>query len=137
MSLTRFPSLAALHSDLTRLNACERVRDDRDARTRTRVVNGRDFTLIEYAGRSYWLDDPQRRVVAVLLEALGSANPEVDQRTLIRASGLSVARLEIVFARSKAWGELVIPGRRPAHFRLPDPPEVQGEAERRVVSDDE
>jgi hypothetical protein len=134
-----YPSLRNLHDDLARLDARLTVMDSSRRRARTRVIDGRDCALVEYGALRFWLDDAQRRVVAVLMEALCSASPDVDQRTLLRAAGVpGVRRLAEVFGGGAhpAWGTLVVPGRAAATYRLPDPPEVTPAQERRVVPDE-
>jgi hypothetical protein len=91
-----------------------------------KTVKGVKLWRVSWPGlASYWLTNEQREVVRVLLCALvNSPNPNVGQHNLLKAIGSSAKRLSEVFARSKAWGTLVIPGARLGTFRLPDPPDV-------------
>jgi hypothetical protein len=136
--LHRYPTLHLLSKDLQALEATASQWEATRRRDRLRVTDGATLCRVDWAGESWWLNEPQRNVVRVLLEALASTDPDVDQRVLIRASGMpGVRRLEEVFAGSTAWGVLVLPGRRPATYRLPDPPEIALQSETRIEPDDQ
>jgi hypothetical protein len=126
MTIVNYPTLNALRQELESLAAAQRMLVATEARTRTRLGKGQRVYRVDWCdGSHYWLTEPQRRVVVALLEALGSASPEVDQRTLIRASGVQATRLIEVFPPPcEAWGKLIVEGKRAGHYRLPDPPEV-------------
>jgi len=111
MSLARYPTLLALQEDLTRLSATEAAL----------VADG--LNPVAYPGlNTMLLTAPQLAVVSELMAALvGSRTPEVDQGHLLRASGSDAVRLREVFAGSRAWGTLVVPGRRAGCYRLAAP----------------
>jgi len=134
----RLVTLQSLRDELEQLAAWDRVREagDRRERERDRREQGRapgvERVEIPWAG-SWWLTAPQRRVVAVLLEALGSRSQDVDERVLSRAAGAPPgAKLRDVFAGVEGWDRLVLRGARAGAYRLAPPPEDGGEEDARI-----
>lgn len=130
----KYPLLSGLAEELSSLRA-EGLGRAPEAPAVPRVEPGRDLARVRWpvAGeeRSYWLTGPQARVVGLLIDALvSSRSPDVDQGVLLQAARVPGARrLRDVFARSSAWGELVVPGDSPGSYRLPGlpPPPREGE----------
>lgn len=118
--LSDYPALTELYRDLSRLAAAGAARAASPGPEWSRV-------RVPWAGE-FLLNRAQRAVVAELLEALGSASPEVDQRQLLRSAGSSARRLADVFKGSAAWGRLVVPGGRAGHYRLAPSPQERGPA---------
>jgi hypothetical protein len=112
-----------LLDDLVRLKASEGARERRETAQRGKVTR-----VDWFDGESYWLTEPQRRVVSALAEVYAGKCPEVDQRTLIRESGVAAHRLAEVFAGSPAWGALVVEGSRAGYYRLAECRIDEGEA---------
>lgn len=115
--LSDFPALAALYQDLRRLAAATRARVASPGPEWRRV-------RVPWSGE-YLLNRGQLAAVAELMEAAGSACPEVDQRHLLAAAGSDARRLADLFRGSEAWGRLVVPGERPGHYRLAPSPDKQ------------
>lgn len=138
MSLDQFPALKGLRDDLNGLHLERTVRRDGEKRRGIRHVDGRDLhrVAIDWVAGEFLVTPEQWRVIELLYDALGSASPEVPQSALLRASGSKARRLEEVFRGSPAWGRLVVPGSRTAHFCLPPRPDESG-PEVRVVRDDD
>jgi hypothetical protein len=120
MSLKRFPALAALLEDLTRLAVEESAREPIDRAAREHF--GQDARKVFWPGLGeFWLTPPQVLVVRKLMKAsINSDRPEVKERRLLAASGSDAESLEELFAGSPAWGCLVIPGVRRGRYRLAD-----------------
>lgn len=125
MALSGYPALDSLRADLQRLEATEGVREALRA-GRGRGVSfgrGRDVCPVRVPwvrDQEWLLTAPQRRVVALLVEALASRVKDVPEAVLRREAGFT-GKLAELFAGSGAWGVLVVPG-RPGHYQLPEPP---------------
>lgn len=124
--LKRYPVLRQLLADLRTLTVAEAVAEARERRAGVRVEDGRHVTRVEWRGAFFWLTGPQREVVRLLLDAaVGSATPDVDEAYLVRrAMAPGVRRLSQLFAGHPAWGTLVVPGARPATFRIVESPDA-------------
>lgn len=89
-----------------------------------------DFQRVYYPGLSpadFSFSPKQAKVVAVLWEARFELdNPDVDQAALLREADSDCGRLLDLFRRAgrthPAWGTLIVPGARPASFRLAELP---------------
>lgn len=143
--LSRYPTLQRLHEELSGLAAEEAV----GLRTgRVRYGPGRDLVevTIPWLGKRYLCTVAQREVVRQLVHAQAHcASPDVDEQTLLGRAGVRgpLARsgggrgphkLAALFAGHPAWGELILPGDRPATYRICPPPEEETE-EARVESE--
>ncbi len=86
-----------------------------------RFDQGRDRCRVSWPGLGvFHLTKAQVAVIRLLLDAAGSRRREVDQATLIRASGERAVRLAEVFVGSGAWGVLVVPGPSGGHYQAAD-----------------
>lgn len=131
MSLSRYPTLQRLYDELRALSETPTT----EPRRKRDAVN-RDLQRLDWGAGSYWLVGPQRRVVAVLLDAyLNSRTPDVPEPVLVDAAGGKARKLAEVFRDSAAWGALVVPGESPATYRLAELPAGPVEDGPRVESE--
>lgn len=137
--LQRYPALKALLGDLRVLSVAEAVVEARQRRQGLKVEAGRDLVRVEWQGETYWFTGAQREVVRLLLDAaVNSATPDVDESVLLRRSmAPGVRRLAHLFRDHAAWGTLILPGARPATYRiaLPEGDDDQGGEDVRVEAE--
>lgn len=127
MSITACPLLSAL---LKELQGLANPPEAQPARRRSFTLSpGRDLLRISWPGLAdYWLNDPQRRVVASLLDAyLNCQSPDVPESVLVANSGAKVSHLREVFTRHAAWDALILPGRSAGTYRLAEMTEEPAE----------
>jgi hypothetical protein len=137
-SLADYPTLASLYHELQRLDSSERhrLRAGEIARQRAGEPPDVQKVSVPWWPRVLWCDAAQRAVLTVLTEALGSRVPDVPEGVLLRAAKhhgapASLRKLAGLFEDSPAraaWGELVLPGKAPASYRLLPPPEAADDA---------